>query len=72
LAACLHFVWAQAIGKGDAMKALMLGKLVMVVVAAVVLAAQTLAQQVGTPVAAPQRVIVVSLEDCKLALVEDG
>ncbi len=68
----MHFVWAQAIGKGDAMKALMLGKLVMVVVAAVVLAAQTLAQQVGTPVAAPKRVIVVSLEDCKLALVEDG
>jgi lipoprotein-anchoring transpeptidase ErfK/SrfK len=54
------------------MKALMLGKLVMVVVAAVVLTAQALAQQAATTANAPSRVIVVSLEDRKLALVEDG
>jgi lipoprotein-anchoring transpeptidase ErfK/SrfK len=72
LAFCLHFVWAQAIGKGDAMKALMLGKLVMVAVAAVVLVAQALAQQVAPQTTTTQRVIVVSLEDRKLALVEDG
>lgn len=50
------------------MKVLMLGKLAMVVVAAMVLAAQALAQQTTTPA----RVIVVSLEDRKLALVESG
>jgi len=72
LASRLHFVWAQAIGKGDAMKALMLGKLVMVVVTAVVLVAQALAQQVAATPTVSQRVIVVSLEDRKLALVEDG
>lgn len=54
------------------MKALMLGKLVMVVTAAVVLAVRALAQQVPTQANATQRVIVVSLEDRKLALVEDG
>jgi hypothetical protein len=54
------------------MKALMLGKLVMVVVAAVVLVAQALAQQVATPASVSQRLIVVSLEDRKLALIEDG
>ena len=54
------------------MKALMFGKLVMVVVAAVVLVARALAQQVETPAGTPQRMIVVSLEDRKLALVEDG
>jgi lipoprotein-anchoring transpeptidase ErfK/SrfK len=48
------------------MKALMLSKLAMVIVAAMVLAVQAMAQ------AAPKRVIVVSLEDRKLALVEDG
>ena len=68
----MHFVWAQAIGKGDAMKDLMLGKLVMVVVAAVVFAVQALGQQAATKVNAPQRGIVVSLEDRKLALVQDG
>lgn len=65
----LHFVWAQAIWKtksGDVMKALMLSKLAMVAVAAIVLAVQAMAQT------APKRVIVVSLEDRKLALVEDG
>lgn len=48
------------------MKALMLSKLAMVMVAAMVLAMQAMAQ------AAPKRLIVVSLEDRKLALVEDG
>jgi hypothetical protein len=48
------------------MKALMLGKLMMVLLA---LAAQALAQQSAQPV---QRRIVVSLEDRKLALVENG
>jgi lipoprotein-anchoring transpeptidase ErfK/SrfK len=54
------------------MKALMLGKLVMMAMAVVVVAAQVMAQQVATPATATQRVIVVSLEDHKLALVEDG
>ena len=53
------------------MKALMLGKLMMGL-AVVVVAAQALAQQAATPAAEPKRVIVVSLEDRKLALVEDG
>jgi len=68
----LHFVWAQAICKGDAMKDLMLGKLMMVGLVVVVVAAQALAQQVATAGNEPKRVIVVSLEDRKLALVEDG
>jgi lipoprotein-anchoring transpeptidase ErfK/SrfK len=48
------------------MKAMMLSKLAMVVVAALVLAVRAMAQQ------APKRIIVVSLEDHKLALVVDG
>jgi lipoprotein-anchoring transpeptidase ErfK/SrfK len=72
LAFSLHFVWAQAICKGDAMKALVLGKLMMMGLAVVVVAAQALAQQAATPASEPKRVIVVSLEDRKLALVEDG
>jgi lipoprotein-anchoring transpeptidase ErfK/SrfK len=72
LAFSLHFVWAQAICKGDAMKALMLGKLMMMGLAVVVVAAQALAQQAATPASEPKRVIIVSLEDRKLALVEDG
>jgi lipoprotein-anchoring transpeptidase ErfK/SrfK len=48
------------------MKALMIGKLVVVAVAAMMMAVQAMAQQV------PTRQIVVSLEDRKLALVEDG
>jgi hypothetical protein len=48
------------------MKALMLGKLAMVIVAAMVLAVRAMAQE------APKRIIVVSLEDRKLALVVDG
>jgi lipoprotein-anchoring transpeptidase ErfK/SrfK len=72
LAFSLHFVWAQAICKGDAMKALMLGKLMMMGLAVVVVAAQALAQQVATPASEAKRKIVVSLEDRKLALVEDG
>jgi L,D-transpeptidase catalytic domain len=48
------------------MKALRLGRLAIVAMAIVVLAAQALAQST------PKRVIVVSLEDRKLALVEDG
>jgi lipoprotein-anchoring transpeptidase ErfK/SrfK len=70
----LHFVWAQANKKtksGDAMKALMLSKLAMVVVAALVLAVRAMTQE--TPrLGTAKRVIVVSLEDRKLALVEDG
>jgi lipoprotein-anchoring transpeptidase ErfK/SrfK len=62
---------------GDAMKALMLGKLVMVIVAAMVLAVQARSQEKAKPEAAARenetkRRIVVSLEDRKLALVEDG
>jgi len=48
------------------MKALMLGKLVIVAIAAVVFAVQAMAQE------APKRMIVVSLEDHRLALLEDG
>jgi len=48
------------------MKALMLSKLAVVIVAAMVLAMQAMAQ------VATQRIIVVSLEDRKLALVEGG
>jgi len=58
------------------MKALMLSKLATVAVAAVVLAVRAMAQETPkqeTPKQdAPKRVIVVSLEDRKLALVEDG
>jgi len=68
----LHFVWTQAIGKGEAMKAMMLSKLVMMVVAVVAMAAQMLAQQAAAQSSDSRRVIVVSLEDRKLALVEDG
>jgi lipoprotein-anchoring transpeptidase ErfK/SrfK len=62
---------------GDAMKALMLSKLAMVAVAAIVMAVQAMAQKAAKPQPAVQqnkvqRVIVVSLEDRKLALVEDG
>jgi L,D-transpeptidase ErfK/SrfK len=48
------------------MKTLMLSKVAIVAVAAVVFAVQALAQT------KPERVIVVSLEDRKLALIEDG
>ncbi len=48
------------------MKALMLSKLAMVAMAALVLAVRAMAQET------PKRLIVVSLEDRKLALVEDG
>jgi lipoprotein-anchoring transpeptidase ErfK/SrfK len=62
------------------MKALMLSKLAMVIVAAMVLAMQAMAQaapkqdsqQQVLLAGAAKRVIVVSLEDHKLALVEDG
>jgi len=54
------------------MKALMLGKLVMMGMAMLAVAAQLVAQQVAATTTASQRVIVVSLEDRKLALVEDG
>lgn len=59
------------------MKALMLSKLAMVAVAAMVMAVQAMAQKAAKtqPVAQQnkvQRVIVVSLEDRKLALVENG
>jgi lipoprotein-anchoring transpeptidase ErfK/SrfK len=59
------------------MKALMLSKLAMVAIAAVVLAMQAMAQGTAKQEAAAEkphtkRVIVVSLEDRKLALIEDG
>ena len=54
------------------MKALGIGKLMMMGLAVVVVATQALAQQAATPASEPKRVIVVSLEDRKLALVEDG
>jgi lipoprotein-anchoring transpeptidase ErfK/SrfK len=66
--------------QGDAMKALMLGKLVMAIVAAMVMAVQAMAQE-ATKQGPQQQVsvaretkhtIVVSLEDRKLALVANG
>ena len=59
------------------MKALMLSKLAMVAVAAIVMAVQAMAQKAAKPQPAVQqnkvqRVIVVSLQDRKLALVENG
>lgn len=48
------------------MKTLMLGKLAIVIVAAIVLAVQMVAQET------PRRIIVVCLEDRKPALVENG
>jgi hypothetical protein len=54
------------------MKALNFSKLAGLVVATGLLAAQAHSQQSTAPTSAPQRVIVVSLEDRKLALVEDG
>ncbi len=62
------------------MTALKLSRLAMVAGTAVILTAQTLAQSVENPGSQQQahvagvekRVIVVSLEDPKLALIEDG
>jgi len=54
------------------MKALMLGKLMMMGLAVVAVAVQALAQQAATQAKETKRVIVVSLEDRKLALVEEG
>ena len=62
------------------MKALMLGKLAMVIVAAMVLAVQAMAQKASNQSSQQQilvakenkRIIVVSLEDRKLALIENG
>jgi lipoprotein-anchoring transpeptidase ErfK/SrfK len=82
LAILMQFVWARRIGKGDAMKALRLNWMAMAVA---VVAAQAWGQgavkadapqvavkEQAQPVAQVARVIVVSLEDRKLALVEDG
>lgn len=54
------------------MKALNLSNLAVVVVATGFLAAQAHSQQSATQPSVPQRLIVVSLEDRKLALVENG
>jgi hypothetical protein len=54
------------------MKALNFSKLAGLVVVTGLLAAQAHSQQSTAPTSAPQRVIVVSLEDRKLALVENG
>jgi hypothetical protein len=69
LARLLQFVWVQAIGR-DAMTGLILGKLAMVATLAALLAVQAMAQAAADRT--PKRTIVVSLEDRKLALVEDG
>jgi lipoprotein-anchoring transpeptidase ErfK/SrfK len=79
----LQSVWAQAVSKlieGGTMKTLNLSKAAMMATIAVALAAQarsqssttTAASQPALAASAPRRVIVVSLEDHKLALVEDG
>jgi hypothetical protein len=52
------------------MTGLILGRLAMVATVAVVLAVQAMAQNAAVP--AQKRLIVVSLEDRKLALIEDG
>jgi lipoprotein-anchoring transpeptidase ErfK/SrfK len=72
----------EAIESGDAMTAFNLSKMVTVAGAVVVLAVQSMGQQVPMQAASPvevaghgslaRRVIVVSLEDRKLALVENG
>ena len=54
------------------MKAMVLGRLAILVVAMVAVAAQIVAQQIAAQTAISQRLVVVSLEDRKLALVEDG
>jgi lipoprotein-anchoring transpeptidase ErfK/SrfK len=63
--------------KEDAMTAIKLSRMATATAAAMLLAAQALAQNVPNPPQAPaattaKRVIVVSLEDRELALVEDG
>ena len=80
----MHLGWVQAIEQwvGDAMTAFKLSRLAMVAGAAVVLGVQAMGQQdakhaasfvaVAEPGNAARRVIVVSLEDRKLALVENG
>ena len=80
LATALQFVWAQAIERSseDAMKAFKFSKLAVVVSAVMVLGGQAMGQQATQQVESTEnaktteRVIVVSLEDRKLALVEDG
>jgi lipoprotein-anchoring transpeptidase ErfK/SrfK len=54
------------------MKATRFSKLALAVSAAVILGVQALAQQTTTTTPASRRLIVVSLEDHKLALLEDG
>ena len=79
----LQSVWAQAVKqaqKGDAMTTLNLSKVTIAALISVVWAAQAQSQtstaivapQPAPAASAPKRVIVVSLEDRKLALVEDG
>jgi hypothetical protein len=79
LAARLHFVWAQADGqKGAEMKTGRLNRFVLAAGMVILTAAEALAHsapampQTVVSAATPKRVIVVSLEDRKLALVEDG
>lgn len=82
LARGLHFFRAQAVKvRGDVMTAFMqmrTATVVMAVVLAMQATAQTappqtdVKQQAATATAAHKRVVVVSLEDHKLALVEDG
>jgi L,D-transpeptidase catalytic domain len=71
----LHFVWAQtrksSKAKGGAMTGLVLSRLAMVAAVALVLAVQAAMAQTVAQIP-PKRLIVVSLEDRKLALLEDG
>jgi L,D-transpeptidase catalytic domain len=70
LARCLHFLMAQAIQPtGDAMKIGMLGSLAATLMA---VGMTTNAEAQQAPAHEPVRQIVVSLEDRKLALIEDG
>jgi L,D-transpeptidase catalytic domain len=69
MVARMHFCWAFAVAahSGDAMKAFILGRLATVATVFIVVAAQAIAQQIQV-----KREIVVSLQDRKLALLEDG
>jgi L,D-transpeptidase-like protein len=68
----MHFVWSQAIRhEREAMKIWMLKSFGMAITA-IVMATQAAAQQAPEPMLKPVRQIVVSLEDRKLALIEDG
>ena len=74
----LHFVWRRAIrNRGTLMTGFILSRLVMVAAVAGILAVQAAAEgadsgPTAAKASAARRVIVVSLKDRRLALVEDG